>query len=200
MSLRAALYVRVSTGEQSPAMQLSALRPFCAAKGWAIVGEYADLAQSGAKETRPELLRLMADAFAGRFDVLAVWKIDRLSRSLRHLLSTLDQLRQAGVAFASATEPIDTSTPAGQMVLAMIGAMAEFERAIIRERVTAGVRRAITERNGRWGRRRRFVDAELARMLRAEGRKWPEVAKLMGVPLRTLQRKLAATPNTQATE
>jgi DNA invertase Pin-like site-specific DNA recombinase len=122
-------------------MQLRELREFCERRGWTVAGEYVD-ATSGAKDRRPELDRLMADAHKRRFDAVAIWKFDRLARSVSHLLRALETFNALGIAFASLTEQVDTTTPAGKMVFTLLGAVAELERSLIVERVRAGLRNA----------------------------------------------------------
>src|SRR5437899_5134074 len=108
--MRAAIYARVSTTGhgQTPEMQLRELREYCERRGWHVAGEYVDAGISGAKDSRPELNRLMADAHRRRFDVVAVWKFDRFARSVSHLLRALETFNSLGVAFMSLSEQIDT--------------------------------------------------------------------------------------------
>ena len=145
--MRAALYVRVSTLNQEPENQLLELRAYAALRGWQ-VREYVDHGVSGAKESRPALETLVRDAKRRRFDVLVVWRLDRLGRNLRHLVLLLDELQATGVDFVTLGEGIDTSTPAGRLQLHILSAMAEFERARIAERVRAGVARARAQGRG----------------------------------------------------
>lgn len=143
VTLRVALYARVSTTYgQNPEMQLTELREYISRRGWEIAGEYVDEGVSGAKESRPALNRLMADAHRRRFAVLLVWKIDRFGRSLRHLVNALADLDAAGVAFVSLCDNLDLSTPSGRLMFQVVGAMAEFERALTQERVKAALRLA----------------------------------------------------------
>src|SRR6266699_6500525 len=142
---RAALYVRVSTVDQHPETQLHELRTFAAQRGLQIVGEYTDHGFSGIRARRPELDRMMEDARRHRFDVLLVWSCDRLARSTKHLLQTLDELSGFGIQFLSQREAIDTEGPLGRAILIIVSAMAELERCIIIERVRAGMRRAKLE-------------------------------------------------------
>jgi DNA invertase Pin-like site-specific DNA recombinase len=138
-----ALYARVSTANnQDPEMQLAELREYAERRGWQITEEYSDQGVSGSKESRPALNRLMADACRRRFDSILVWKIDRFGRSLKHLVNSLAELAALGVAFISLRDNLDLSTPSGRLMFQIIGAMAEFERALIQERVRTGVRNA----------------------------------------------------------
>src|SRR5215468_5677331 len=142
--MKGAIYARVSTANnvQDPTMQTRELREYCERRGWQIVGEYVDVGISGAKDSRPELNRLMADAAKRRFDVVAVWRFDRFARSTSHLLRALEQFRALGIDFVSFRENVDTSTPTGKMVFTVLGAVAELERSLIAERVKAGLRNA----------------------------------------------------------
>ncbi len=139
--MRAAIYARVSTLDQEPENQLVELRRYVEARGWTGV-EYTDHGVSGAKERRPALDRLLSDAKRRKFDVLVCWRLDRLGRNLRHLIGFLDDLQALGVAFVSLAEGIDATTPAGKLQMHILGAIAEFERARIAERVKAGLERA----------------------------------------------------------
>lgn len=141
---KVAIYARVSTAHtrQSPAMQLRELREYGKARGWKIYGEYVDQGISGAKESRPQLNRLMSDAHRRRFDVVVVWKFDRFARSVSHLLRSLEVFSSLGIEFVSLSEQLDTSTPTGKMVFTILGSVAELERSLIGERVRAGLRNA----------------------------------------------------------
>jgi len=155
--MRAAVYGRVSTLDQNPENQLIELRKYVGARRWQLA-EYVDHGVSGAKEGRPELNRLLRDAKRRQIDIVICWRLDRLGRSLRHLILLLDELTALGVGFVSLGEGIDTSTPAGRLQLHVLGAIAEFERSRLRERVVAGLQRA--RRDGkRLGRPRRQVTA-----------------------------------------
>ena len=139
--MRAALYARVSTLDQEPENQLAELRRYVDARGWTAT-EYVDHGVSGAKDRRPALDQLIRDAKRRRFDVLVCWRLDRLGRNLRHLILLIDELLALGVSFVSLAEGIDATTPAGRLQLHILGAIAEFERARIAERVQAGLARA----------------------------------------------------------
>jgi DNA invertase Pin-like site-specific DNA recombinase len=139
--MRAAIYARVSTLDQEPENQLAELRQYVEARGWNAV-EYVDHGVSGAKDSRPALDAMLRDAKRRRVDVVLVWRLDRLGRNLKHLISLLDDLQALKVAFVSLNEGIDATTPAGRLQLHILGALAEFERGRIQERVRAGLARA----------------------------------------------------------
>jgi hypothetical protein len=138
---KAALYIRVSTVDQHPETQLHDLHQFASQRGVQIVQEYTDHGFSGTKARRPALDQLMEDARRRKFDVLIVWSIDRLARSTKHLLQTLDELNGLGIQFLSQREAIDTEGPLGRAIIVIVSAMAELERCVIIERVRAGMRR-----------------------------------------------------------
>jgi DNA invertase Pin-like site-specific DNA recombinase len=160
------LYGRVSTTDkgQDPELQLKDLRTYSKARGWKVFGEYVDKGESGAKDRRPELDRLMEDARKRRIDGILVWKLDRFGRSLKSLVTTLEELRALGIQFVSYTENLDFSTPAGRAMANLIGVFAEFERDLIRERVRAGIQNA-KSKGIRVG-RRPLIDEKLLRTVR----------------------------------
>jgi DNA invertase Pin-like site-specific DNA recombinase len=189
-----ALYARVSTlNNQDPEMQLAELREYAGRRGWEIIEEFTDQGVSGCKESRPALNRLMADACRRRFDAVLVWKIDRFGRSLKHLVNALAELAALGVAFISLRDNLDLSTPSGRLMFQIIGAMAEFERALIQERVRAGLRNA-RNKGKKLGRPRVTVDASKIAFLRTQGHSWAEIVAEMGIGKGTAQRALAALP------
>ena len=141
---RAALYCRVSTGDQHLETQLLDLREMARQRGLEIVREYSDVI-SGAKSKRPGLDQLMADARRHRFDVVLVAAFDRIARNVRHFLEVLDELNHLNIQFISLRESVDTGGPLGRALLTIIGAIAELERSLIVERVKAGMRRAKLE-------------------------------------------------------
>src|SRR5438128_578112 len=139
--MKAAIYARVSTFDQEPENQLQELRRYVEARGWEAV-QYVDRGVSGAKDRRPALDQLLTDARRRRFDVLVCWRLDRLGRNLKHLITLLEDLQALGVAFVSLAEGIDATTPAGKLQMHILGAIAEFEPERVRERVLAGLQRA----------------------------------------------------------
>jgi DNA invertase Pin-like site-specific DNA recombinase len=190
-TVKAALYARVSTSNhgQDVNMQLRELREYCERRGLDIVGEYTDTA-SGAKDSRPELNRLMADAKQRRFDAVCVWKLDRFGRSLRHLVNALADLESLGVSFISIKDNLDLSTPSGRLMFQIIGAMAEFERSLIQERVKAGLRNA-RAKGRKLGRPRVVVDALKIGSLRSQGRSVREIAEELGYSRSLVHKTLA---------
>ena len=157
--MRAAIYARVSTLDQEPENQLQELRRYVEARGWTGV-EYVDRGQSGAKERRPALDQLLADAKRRKkFAIVVCWRLDRMGRNLKHLITLLEELQSLGVAFVSLAEGIDATTPAGKLQMHILGAIAEFERARIVERVRAGLQRRRAEGKP-LGRPRQTIAAE----------------------------------------
>jgi DNA invertase Pin-like site-specific DNA recombinase len=190
---RVALYARVSTvnGQQDPEMQLRELREYAVRRGLEATGEFIDHGVSGSKDSRPALNRLMADAKQRKFDVLLVWKLDRFARSLRHLVNALAEFEALGIAFVSLRDNLDLTTPSGRLMFQIIGAMAEFERALIQERVRAGLRNAVAK-GKRLGRPRHSYPQAKVERLRAAGQSWAQIADSVGVPKATLLRKSQA--------
>src|SRR5215813_11698424 len=184
-----ALYARVSTlnDNQDPEMQLSELREYAARRNWQIVEEYVDRGVSGSKDSRPALNRLMAHAHRRGFDAVLVWKIDRWGRSLKHLVTSLAELDAYGIAFVSLRDNLDLGTPSGRLMFQIIGAMAEFERALIQERVKAGLRNA-RAKGRKLGRPRRIVDSSRVAALRESGASWRAISQQMRVGVATLYR------------
>ncbi len=196
MSKRVAIYTRVSTDSQTTQNQRLELESYCQRQGWSVVEVYNDSGISGAVADRPALNRLLKDASQGKMDVVLIWKIDRLARSVAHLLQVLQQLQSSGVGFVSATQQIDTTTAYGRMVLTFLGAVAEFERSLIVERVHAGLSRAKAE-GVTLGRPRVAMDVRRAIQLRDnDGLGYKQIAKALNVPRTTLYRTLSAIPKT----
>jgi DNA invertase Pin-like site-specific DNA recombinase len=189
---RVAVYGRVSTddGRQSLESQLGVVREHVKRAGWEIIKEYTD-ETSGTTTTRPGLDELMKDAHGRRFDLVLVYRLDRLGRSVAHLVNVLAEFRALAVDFASATEPIDTTTPSGQLMLHLLAAFAQFERCVIVERVRSGLARAKRE-GKKLGRPRAQVDAGQVRKLRADGLSIREIAKAMKIPPSRVFKSLAA--------
>lgn len=183
-----ALYARVSTLEQSCDMQLEDLRRYTSR--FAHSKEYVEIGVSGAQRRRPQLDALMADARKRRFDVVLVWKFDRFARSVKHLVDSLEEFRALGIDFISFTEGVDTTTPSGELLFHIMGAVAQFERDLIAERVRAGIAhaRAIGKHIGR---PRALIDAERVITLRNQGKSLRKIADELGVPVSRVRRALA---------
>ena len=177
--MRAALYARVSTGDQSCEPQLRDLRQYAAARGWDAV-EYVDTGVSGGKDRRPGLDRLLAAVKARKVDVIVVAAFDRFGRSVRHLVESLELFRHLGVEFVSLREQIDTGSPLGQAMFTIVAAIAQLERSLIAERVRAGLRRARAE-GKRLGRPPLRVDERQLRLVAAQNLPVRMAAKALGV-------------------
>jgi DNA invertase Pin-like site-specific DNA recombinase len=187
--MRIALYARVSTKDQSCELQLRDLRTYCQARQWTLTREYVDVGQSGAKDSRPELNRLMDDARKRKFDAILVWRFDRFARSTKHLLLALEEFRSLGIQFISYQESIDTSSPLGQALFTIVSAVAQLERDLIRERVTAGIRNA-RACGKQLGRPRRIVNHDEVRRLQADGASIRQIAAKLGVGYGTVRLRL----------
>jgi DNA invertase Pin-like site-specific DNA recombinase len=184
--MKTAIYARVSTGNgsQSPEMQIRELRDYCKRRGWKITREYVDQGISGAKESRPELNSLIADAHLRRFDAVVCWRFDRFARSVSHLLRALETFKALGIEFVSLSEQVDTSTPTGKMVFTVLGAVAELERNLIAERVKAGLRNA-RAKGKTLGRPRKLASCDEIKRLRSQGASWRAVGTALGVSAAT---------------
>jgi DNA invertase Pin-like site-specific DNA recombinase len=178
---RAAIYARVSTLDQTTENQLVELRRYVEVRGWA-AKEYVDEGVSGAKDRRPALDALVLDARRRRFDVVVCWRLDRLGRNLKHLITLLEDFEALGVAFVSLAEGIDATTPAGRLQMRILGAIAEFERARIAERVRLGLAR-VKAQGRRLGRPKIEVTEE-------------QLAAVVGLSVRQAAKRLGISPST----
>ncbi len=199
MAKQAVIYARVSTLRQDETMQLDDLRQLAKRHEWNIVTEYIDRGVSGSKESRAELDRMMKDATRRKFDVVMVWKFDRFARSLKHLVTALEEFKNLGIDFVSHQEAIDTSTSMGRAMFGMIAVMAEFERELIRERVRAGIDKA-KRRGVRLGRQETEFSIMEAVVMRNEGKSWREISKALGVSKTVVYRRLQKRAKEQENE
>src|ERR1017187_3968205 len=197
--MRIAIYARVSTKDQSCELQVRDLRAYCTARGFDLVREYVDVGQSGAKDSRPELNKLMDDARKRQFDAIVVWRFDRFARSTKHLLSALEEFRSLGIQFISYQENIDTSSALGQALFTIVSAVAQLERDLIRERVNAGIRHA-RACGKQLGRPRRIVDREELVRLKEEGASLREIAKKLQLGYGTVRLRLRTVENSKLKE
>jgi len=204
---KAAVYARVSTAEQNSDLQLREIQDYANRQGWEIAETYQDTI-SGAKASRPGLNRLMADAMARKFQCLLVWKLDRFGRSLVDCLNNIRTLEDHGIRFVAVTQGLDTDqrNPASRFLLHVLGAAAEFERSLIRERTQAGrlryqqdyragkVGKTVYSRSGKnlpVGRPKRIFDRERVIEIRKKGASIRAIAKQLGVGIGTVTRTLA---------
>ena len=189
--MRTAVYIRISTVEQNSALQRQELEQYIQARGWTLAGTYEDQ-MSGDKSARPGLNRLLNDATARRFDAVIVWKLDRFGRSLVDCLGHIQTLERYGVRFLAITQGLDTNQndPAGRFLLHILGAAAEFERSLIRERVHAGIKAA--KKAGKvLGRPKRIFDRSEVHELRRQGLSIRDISKRLDVGMGTVTRTLA---------
>ena len=190
MRKKAAIYVRVSTDKQTLENQLRELKQIAERRGWQVAQEYRDAGISGAKgrDGRPGLDQMLNDAKRRKFDVVMAWAIDRLGRSLVDLLGTIQVLEACGVDLYLDQQSIDTTTPAGKLMFHVTGAFAEFERSMIRQRVHAGLKRAV-QQGKQLGRPRisEALEKRIQSQLRA-GKGILKVAREIGVGTGTVQR------------
>ncbi|MFI5305013.1 MAG: recombinase family protein [Nitrospiria bacterium] len=137
------IYARVSTSDknQDPENQLRELRAYCKAREFEILKEYVDVGQSGAKDSRPKLNDLLNDARKRKIDAILVWRMDRFSRDLKFLFTTIDSLNQIGIGFISYHENLDLTTAAGRLQMQVFSAFAEYEKNVIKERVLSGLQK-----------------------------------------------------------
>jgi len=192
---RVALYARVSTDGQSVENQLRELRAVAQRHGWEIVGEYTDRGISGSKgrDQRPQFNAILNGVARKDFDLVAAWSVDRLGRSLQHLIGFLNELHAKKIDLYLHQQGIDTTTPAGRAMFSMLGVFGEFERAMIQERVRAGLRRAVAQGKVLG---RPMVNGEIEKKvyaLRAKGYGMIRIAKAVGIGVGTVVRIVGAT-------
>lgn len=182
--MRVGIYMRVSTDQQHAENQLPELQRYAKARKWNIVQTYKDEGISGSTERRPGLNAMLKDAKARRFDTLLVWRLDRLGRSLRHLVNLLDELHSLGVGFVALNQQIDTTTAAGKLQLHLLAAFSEYEKSIIQERVRAGLAR-VRANGGILGRPRHPA---IDKLQTVQGLSNSKAAAKLGVSLATIKR------------
>ncbi len=190
-SPRVGIYLRVSTDTQSTDLQAQELRQYSQARGWNEFSVYEDKA-TGTNANRPELKRLLADARCRKIDLILVWKLDRFARSLKDLLTLLQELAELGVDFISLRDQLDLTTAAGRLMAQMIGAFAEFEASLIKERVKAGLR-AARAKGKRLG-RPRSIDRYQVERLREQGLSLSQIAARLGVTKSGVSKTLRKRP------
>jgi DNA invertase Pin-like site-specific DNA recombinase len=174
-------------------MQLRDLREYCASRGFTHVREYVDVGESGARDSRPELNRLMDHARKRQIDAVLVWRFDRFARSTKHLLLALEEFRSKGIQFISYQENMDTGSPLGQALFTIVAAVAQLERDLIRERVNAGIRNARAA-GKQLGRPRRIVDSDAIARMRSEGASIRQISRGLGIGYGTVRTRLELAP------
>ncbi len=199
--MRVAIYARVSTEkDQNPELQIHELKAYCVSRGWSLEREIIDRGYSGGTTaaSRPGLRELMALARSRSIDAVVVLKLDRLFRSLKDLLITLEELSALGITFVAVRDQVDYSTAAGRLFVSVLGSLAEFERALIRERTILGLEHA-RRRGKRLGRPRKHKTDEILR-LRATGSSYRQIQRELGVPMGVISRALVAAPKSPSKE
>ena len=186
---RVAIYVRVSTKDQSVDMQLNDLERYTRERGFKMFKIYKDNGVSGTKETRAGLTQLMEDARKRKFDIVLVWRFDRFARSTKHLVNALHEFRNLGIDFISYQENIDTSSPLGEAIFVIISAMSKLERDIIAERVRGGLRKAVAA-GKRLGRPKAQVDSDQVIEYRKQDKSIRQIASEMSLSKGTVERTL----------
>lgn len=189
---RVATYSRVSTAHhgQNPDVQVQELRRYCLAREWEITHEIVDHGFSGGSDARPGLKRLLGLVQSRQVDAVVVVKLDRLFRSLKHLVITLEEVQALGVVFVATKDNVDYTTPAGRLLVQVLGSLAEFEKSLLRERTLMGLAhaRAAGKRLGR----PKLRDDKAILDLRAEGKSLREIASELETSVGAVQRAIAA--------
>lgn len=194
--MKALIYARVSTSHhnQNPQVQIDELRRSCESRGWSINEEIVDHGYSGSTDNRPGLKRLMALVRAKEVDVVVVVKMDRLFRSLKHLVSTLEEFEKIGVKFVALKDNVDYSTPSGRFFVQILGSLGEFERSLLRERTMMGLEHA-RSKGKKFGRPRVHDDAVILELHR-EGMTYRQIQKVTGAPMGTISRAIKGAHKT----
>jgi DNA invertase Pin-like site-specific DNA recombinase len=193
-------YSRVSTShhDQNPEIQVLALRQYCASRGWTIVKEIVDHGFSGGTDRRPGLQELFQMVNNGEADCVCVVKLDRLFRSLRQLVTVLDDFQSKGVGFVAVKDAIDYTTPSGRLFTQILGSLAEFEKSLIRERTIAGLEYAKNVKGKKLGKPKKTYNIELMKHLQDQGMSVRQIAKLVGTSHSTVARELSVTKKVRA--
>lgn len=189
--MKAAIYSRVSTADQSTSMQIDELHAYCERRGWTVGEEFIDEGVSGSRESRPALDRLMREARRRAFDAVVTYRFDRFARSMKQLVLSLSEFDALGIQFVSLHEQIDTSSANGRLMFGIFASFAEFERRLIVERTRSGME-AARKRGARIGRPKRQVDVATVRDLRGAGHSWDAISAQLGVSRPTIQRAASA--------
>jgi DNA invertase Pin-like site-specific DNA recombinase len=192
--LKTIIYARVSTShhDQRPEVQINELRRFCMAREWEATHEIVDHGYTGSTDNRPGLKKLLTLARSREVDAIVVLKLDRLFRSLRHLVTTLEEFQSLGITFVAVKDQVDYSSPAGRFFVQILGSLAEFEKALLRERTMMGLdhARSLGKRLGR----PKTTNEEAIVELRAQGLSHTEIQKRLKVSKGAVWRALKSSP------
>lgn len=193
LSLKVLTYSRVSTTkrEQKPEVQVQELRRYCKARGFKVTHEITDRARGGTDD-RPGLKQLLSLVRAREVDAVVVVKLDRLFRSLKHLVNTLSEFEALGVKFIATRDQVDLTTPAGRMFVQILGSLAEFERELIRERIMVGLEHA--KRQGKKLGRPKKNDYDAVQKLRTQGKSYQQIEKALNLSSGSVWRAIQAMP------
>lgn len=189
--MKVVTYSRCSTShhEQNPDIQVRQLRQFVKERNWELAEEIIDHGYSGGTDKRPGLNRLLELCRSKKVDVVAITKLDRLFRSLKMLVTTLDEFQSLGITFVSISDGVDYSSSSGKMILQIMGSLAEFERSLVRERTLAGLKYAKEVKGKRLGAPEKY-SKDLILKLGEQGLTYPEICKLVGCSEATVSRHL----------
>lgn len=192
--MKVAIYARVSTDhhDQRPELQIDELKRYCSARQWVVSHEIIDHGFSGSTEKRPGLKKLLNLVRNRDVDAVVVLKLDRLFRSLKHLLVTLEEFHALGVTFIATKDQIDYTTPAGRLFIGVLGSLAEFEKELCRERTILGLAHA-RSLGKRLGRPSKYNPVEII-TLRRTGKSYREITRLTGAPAGCIARALRSAP------
>lgn len=185
--MKVAIYCRVSTKDQSIENQLGPLEEYCTRNKFEIYKIYSDVGESGSKESRPQFNLMIEDLRKNKFKAIAVWKLDRIGRSLQHLLSLFTEFNKRGIEFISLTQNIDTTTPEGRMFLRMLMIMSEYERELIINRVNAGLDRAKKQGKSLGRPKNKFNKYDVIKLKKA-GLSYRKIANELNLSLAAVQR------------
>ena len=190
--MKVVTYSRVSTShhDQNPDIQVQALRKYCASRDWVIVKEIIDHGFSGGTDKRPGLQELFRLVNSGVVQCVCVLKLDRLFRSLRQLVTTLDDFQLKRVAFVAVKDSVDYTSPAGKLFTQILGSLAEFEKTLVRERTIAGLHYARDVKGKKLGRPKTKRNIELIEHLNKQGMTTRQISKLVGCSSSTISREL----------
>ncbi|MES2802585.1 MAG: recombinase family protein [Bdellovibrionota bacterium] len=198
--MRVATYSRVSTSnhDQNPDVQVQELKRYCEARGWVVVKEIVDHGFSGGSDKRPGLQELFKLVDSKEIDCVCVVKLDRLFRSLKQLVTVLDDFQSKNVSFVAVRDSVDYTSPAGKMFTQILGSLAEFEKALVRERTIAGLQYAKNVKGKKLGKPKKTYNIELMKHLQAQGMSVRKIAKLVGTSHSTVARELNVTKKVDA--